>query len=293
LAAVMAVLAFILQSSLGVHGHGSSAPRTLTTFALMVLAGLVVIYTDRLVDQQRHVSALLPVAAIVVHFPLALMLRHAFAGLLRWEGLHRRILVIGSGPIVARIEEVIRRRAGRLALVGCMDGLVAEGGQLAGYARARGVDEIIIAEDEAAKLPLNALLDCRLRGFSVTDYASFHEREAGELDLDYSRARWMIFSDGFRLDRGRMMVKRIFDVVVSLVLLLLTLPVTVATAALIRLESPGSVFYRQERVGLDGRSFFITKFRSMRADAEREWGPSSGAPASTRSRRCSTCSRAT
>ena len=63
-------------------------------------------------------------------------------------------------------------------------------------------------------------------------------------------------------------IRRGRDVALSVLLLLLTLPIVLIVACLIRLESRGSVLYRQERVGLHGRSFSLWKFRSMRSDAE-------------------------
>ena len=79
----------------------------------------------------------------------------------------------------------------------------------------------------------------------------------------------MIFSDGFIAgQRISTVAKRIFDVVVSLAVLLLTLPLIGFFALLVKLESKGPVFYRQERVGLYGQTFQIPKLRSMRQDAE-------------------------
>lgn len=280
LIAAMTLFTFTLQYSLGNYNRGAlsqakpSGVRMVFTYVLMFLTCVVTIHGDRILREDAEVSFLLPLFAVIVYAPVMLLVRRSFAGILRWERLRRRILVIGSGVVAERIDEVVRRRTGRLSLVGCLEPCsfaeIASGGQLAAYARARGVDEIVIAAVD--RLPLAGLLDCRMQGLPVIDYANFHERETGEIDLDYSHLQWMVFSDGFRLDRGRMAMKRMFDVVVSLVLLFLTLPLTILTALLIRLEGPGPIFYRQERVGLNGRPFQITKFRSMRADAEKE-GP--------------------
>jgi exopolysaccharide biosynthesis polyprenyl glycosylphosphotransferase len=68
----------------------------------------------------------------------------------------------------------------------------------------------------------------------------------------------------------RKAVKRAFDIATSLTLLVLASPVMLVTALAIRLESPGPVIYRQERVGLGGRRFMCLKFRSMRNDAEQD-----------------------
>jgi exopolysaccharide biosynthesis polyprenyl glycosylphosphotransferase len=80
---------------------------------------------------------------------------------------------------------------------------------------------------------------------------------------------WLIFSDGFDCGRGTYYIKRLLDICLALFGLAVSLPVTFITALLIKLESPGPIFYRQERVGERGRVFPIVKFRSMRQDAEK------------------------
>jgi exopolysaccharide biosynthesis polyprenyl glycosylphosphotransferase len=71
----------------------------------------------------------------------------------------------------------------------------------------------------------------------------------------------------------RVIVKRLFDIVCALVLIILSLPVMLVTAALIKLESKGGIFYFQERTGFNGKPFNVVKFRSMRTDAEKDGKP--------------------
>jgi sugar transferase (PEP-CTERM system associated) len=95
------------------------------------------------------------------------------------------------------------------------------------------------------------------------------ERETGRIDLDSVNPSWLIFSDGFSSGRRLSSAfKRVFDVTSSLILLVLTAPIIAIFALLVRLESPGGAFYRQQRVGLYGEPFDVIKLRSMRADAE-------------------------
>ena len=104
---------------------------------------------------------------------------------------------------------------------------------------------------------------------TVSEISTFLERQTGRIDLNSVNPSWLIFSDGF--SSGLMlsaMFKRAFDIVASLLLLLLTLPLIVATAIAIKMESKGPAFYRQRRVGLYNESFDILKLRSMRQDAE-------------------------
>jgi exopolysaccharide biosynthesis polyprenyl glycosylphosphotransferase len=83
----------------------------------------------------------------------------------------------------------------------------------------------------------------------------------------------VISIDDVALRGGRSLLKRTVDVTVSAVGLLVLLPVFLIVAALIKLTSKGRVFYRQERMGLDGRRFRMIKFRTMKSDAEKETGP--------------------
>jgi sugar transferase (PEP-CTERM system associated) len=137
------------------------------------------------------------------------------------------------------------------------------------------IDEIIVAvrEQRGGTLPLESLLQCRISGVRVTDLAGFYERVRGEVPVESLKASWLIYGDGFKQDWSRNLVKRGFDLSVSSALLLTTLPIMALTALAIRLESRGSIIYRQERVGLGGRVFTVYKFRSMENDAEKDGKP--------------------
>ncbi len=144
---------------------------------------------------------------------------------------------------------------------------------LSNVATALHADEIVVAVEDKRGLPVTELLECKLKGIDVIDALSFWEREAGLIDYANAGAGWLTFSSGFVLDQPRRVLKYIGDFVVSLSFLVAVLPLTVLVALAIKLESPGPVFYRQERVGLNGKVFRIWKFRSMRADAERDGVP--------------------
>ncbi|HEY4076661.1 MAG TPA: TIGR03013 family XrtA/PEP-CTERM system glycosyltransferase [Rhizomicrobium sp.] len=140
-------------------------------------------------------------------------------------------------------------------------------------AHALKIDEIIVAVDDPADLPLWELLECKLSGIDVIDYLTFWEREAGEVDFTCVGPGWFAFSEGFLLNQPRRLLKRAVDFAVSFAFLVAMLPVIAVTMTAIKLESPGPVFYRQERVGLNGKTFSVWKFRSMRVDAEKEGVP--------------------
>lgn len=117
---------------------------------------------------------------------------------------------------------------------------------------------------------------CKIGGMQIVDYQTFWERETGRLDLDALHPSWLIFGKGFTRGLVSDSLKRLFDIGVSGAVLVVTtfvFPVTVIAALLVKLESPGPVLYRQERIGLYGRPFMVLKFRSMRQDAEVKGSP--------------------
>lgn len=198
-----------------------------------------------------------------------------------------RILIFGSGPTAQLVGSTLRAANPRARIVGYFRGpnepqgeIVA--GELVGNRQSLRtcaidlrVDEIIIAltERRGGSMPLRDLLDCKIAGMRVSDLSTYFERVLGQIRIDHVRAGWLIFGNGFHQGWQRTLVKRAVDLTGSLVLLLLALPLLLITAVAIKLESRGAVFYQQERVGLDGRTFKVVKFRSMRTDAEKDGQP--------------------
>jgi sugar transferase (PEP-CTERM system associated) len=137
------------------------------------------------------------------------------------------------------------------------------------------VTEIVLAlrERRGGVLPLRQLLDMRLRGLKVMDIQSFYEREQGVIRIDSMRASWMIFSNGFDKGIARDIVKRLFDIAISCLMIVLTLPIMLIAALAVLVEDGLPVLYSQERVGERGRVFRILKFRTMYRDAESDGQP--------------------
>ncbi|MBM9616079.1 exopolysaccharide biosynthesis polyprenyl glycosylphosphotransferase [Desulfobulbus rhabdoformis] len=92
---------------------------------------------------------------------------------------------------------------------------------------------------------------------------------SGKILVEKVNPAWLIFSDGFDCSRANYHIKRMLDIFLALCGLLVSSPISLVTALLIKLESPGPIFYCQERVGEKGEVFSIVKFRSMRQDAEK------------------------
>ncbi len=193
----------------------------------------------------------------------------------------RRLLILGAGPRANRIAELASKQESSFVVSGYVD--MNEGPAIVKTAIKRtdiddlpqhvidlGVSEVVLAlEERRNSLPVADLLTIKTTGVHVNDMSSFLERETGRVDLDSVNPSWFIFSDGFSSGRRISTVfKRSFDIVLSLLLLLFTGPLILLFAGLIKMESRGGAFFKQERVGLYGQKFNILKLRSMRADAE-------------------------
>lgn len=145
--------------------------------------------------------------------------------------------------------------------------------QISSIVQAGNIDRIIVALDERrGKFPIDELLLCRLKGIKVHDGVGFTEYLAGKLSIDSLYPSFLIFSNGFKNIAVFKRIKRWFDILISMACLIICFPVSLMIAIAIKLNSEGSVFYQQERVGEDGKVFRLLKFRSMRIDAE-ENGP--------------------
>jgi len=128
--------------------------------------------------------------------------------------------------------------------------------------------------DTADALPLTAeqLLEMREMGIGVNECESFYELITGKLPVSELRQSWLAFAPGFWRKRWSLWAKRLIDIVVSFVLLVLTLPIGLIAAIAVKLDSPGEVFYRQDRIGIGGVVVRIFKLRSMYAGAESRTG---------------------
>ncbi len=207
----------------------------------------------------------------------------------------RRVLIVGTGPEARKVAiELATSLARPHVLVGFYPvGTTSESAPLFEHmeaspfgegrlpifstalsidelARQHRVDEIIVAvrEQRDVGLPMDQLLASRIRGIPVLDLAAFSERTRGEVPVDSLKASWLVYGHGFVQGYLRTAIKRDFDLVASMLLLVITFPIMVLTAIAIKLDSRGPILYLQERVGYRGRSFMCPKFRSMTIDAE-------------------------
>jgi sugar transferase (PEP-CTERM system associated) len=212
---------------------------------------------------------------------LLLAVRLLLGSMLGGEAFKRRLVVLGAGNRANRIKELEQRKGAGFLVVGYI--AMNDGAQvipesinrsaiynLADFVVRLGASEVVLAlEERRNALPLSDLLRIKTTGVHVNEISTFLERETGRVDLDSVNPSWLIFSDGFSAGRRLSSIaKRLFDILASSILLLLTGPVILIAAILVKLDSKGPAFYRQQRVGLYGEEFWIVKLRTMRQDAE-------------------------
>lgn len=228
----------------------------------------------------------------LISLPLALLAMVAWRTTIHYLMGHpavgERILIVGSGETAIEVaREVLSRRDVGYRIVGFVDndpkligqslinprvvGLTTE---LHEIVRRERIDRIIVSMGERrGQFPTSQLLDLSLSGdVAIEESAAFYERLTGRVHLSTLRPSWLIFSGRGRERRASAILRRILHRSVALTGGLVSLPIALVTAILIKIESRGPVLYRQERVGRNGRPFEVMKFRSMRVDAEKD-GP--------------------
>ena len=200
-----------------------------------------------------------------------------------------RLLLVGTGTAAVDLarEMFDRRHELGVEIVGFVDsdpakvgsrvinpGVVGTIEDIPSIVRARRVDRVVVSlADARGKLPVDKLLEMKLDGVSFDHLASVYEQYTGKIAVENLRPSWLIFAPGFKKSRLLSMSKRVLDVAVAAVGVVLALPVMAMIAAAIRLTSNGPILYHQRRVGQHGRIFTVHKFRSMRPDAEAATGP--------------------
>lgn len=246
---------------------------------LLLMLGLMAIQPGMIISDNAIFAALAISASGV------LLIRTVFYQFAESSKFKQRIMVFGASGLAEELERLRRRSdwqdnllVGYLPLldekpqVRPSKVLLAKG-TLLETANHYNIDEIVVAIREVGEsFPVAELWDCKMSGIEVEDISIFLERMTGKMKLEALSPGTMIFADGFVQALHKGMVHRGFDVLVSVVFLLLSLPVMLMTAAAIFIESGarGPVLYKQFRIGRQGRRFEILKFRSMQVDAEKD-----------------------
>jgi sugar transferase (PEP-CTERM system associated) len=210
--------------------------------------------------------------------------RVAFAWCARRVAPRERLLLVGTSPAAVALARELHDRREDLGvqIVGFIDadpsrvgapvinpGVIGTIEDIPAIVRARAVDRVVVSlADARGRLPMDKLLEMKLAGVTFDHLASVYEEYIGKIAVENLRPSWLIFSSGFRKTRLLLVIKRLIDIFVAFVGLLLALPILAVLAIAVKLSSAGPVLYRQARVGQHGRIFHVYKLRSMRVDAE-------------------------
>ncbi|KAF1722552.1 MULTISPECIES: TIGR03013 family XrtA/PEP-CTERM system glycosyltransferase [Pseudoxanthomonas] len=265
-----------------VHMRHSRMDFFLRFLMSFVLGGIALVVLYYLVPQAyigRGVLAL----SLLISAAGIVAVRMLSVSLFRTDVLKQRILVLGAGNNADLINSRMRRKADRRSflVVGFVpvagqpvvvrdELLVKPPGTLADLVEELQIDELVIAPDERrGGLPMEDMLQCVQHGVNVIDLSTFFEREAGMVQLNIVDPSWLVFSGGFDYSTPRRLSKRFFDLLAAGALLVLAWPLMLLTALAVWAESGGPILYSQIRVGERGNHFKLTKFRSMRTDAEK------------------------
>ncbi len=200
----------------------------------------------------------------------------------------QNILVVGKGEVARLIAQEIKSRE-RLGFrfVGYVGDSSSSGNSpadesgeiLGGYDRIKDlialhhVRKLVVAVGERRGMyPVKEMLDAKVAGCQVIEWQGFYEKLSGCIPIDRLMPSFFIFNEGFRKSKILLVFRRVFSMILAAAALVILSPVFLLTAIIIKMDSPGPVFYYQNRVGQNGRIFRIYKFRSMRKDAEANLG---------------------
>jgi exopolysaccharide biosynthesis polyprenyl glycosylphosphotransferase len=135
------------------------------------------------------------------------------------------------------------------------------------------IDKIIITIDELDEYELDTLINFKVNGIDMITYKEFNEQIEQKIDITYIDKKWLLESMGFEIlhNTTQQKIKRLSDIIFSVILLIVTFPIILITGIIIKMSSKGPVFFRQKRLGLKNMEFEIIKFRSMKIHDQNEF----------------------
>ena len=291
-ATLLGLLVVVMNEIVGLYefrrefGRRELMVRLAAAFAGAYLAFGFVAYLVHFVQVGRKAF----IFSFVTGLPALLLLRTVAERI--WVDQRRRqtVLLLGAGSVSRSVAQAIQAAPDAYELLGCLGSATERTDSpelpclgtlddLDWFSKLTRPDVIVVAlEERRGSLPVSEIVECKLRGVQVEDWPSFYEKVSGKIPITNLRPSWLVFADGFTKPRLTIIFKRALDMVGSLGGLILMLPVLAAAAALIRWDSRGPVFFRQERLGQYGRVYSVFKFRSMRVDAHQMPAPKDGEP---------------
>lgn len=264
--------------------------RLIQALGTLCILVAIVYYLDPHLELGRGITL---IGVLIVAIILALW-RGLFSALNQRPRFAERTMIFGDGPSASRLFRELDSRPelglsviGRILVGGngsyelnwetgsphgAFDSTISHEELPTSLGR-QGVNRVIVAlDDRRGRLPVELLLSMKSRGVRIEDGTEVYEQVTGKIPIESLRLGTLLFSSGFRLSRFLVIYKRTASIVVSIVGLVLCLLFVPFVVLAIKLSSPGSLLYRQKRVGKDDVIFWCYKFRTMRADAEADTG---------------------
>ena len=262
-----------------VYGYRELFIRLLQSLGIscLLLAGIYTLFPQLIIAERVFMFALLLIVSFILSWRLV------YNWILKEEKFKEKILILGSGPFAHDIvKETEKRENTGFKVLGVLSNTnslsFTENVPVLGrikdillVTRKFPCERIVLALSEQRRnLPLSELLELKLKGKIIQDGVEFYEHLTGKIMIEKLRPSYFIFSNGFKISKFRQRVKRLLDICLSLIGLVLSMPICAIIAILIKLDSKGPVLFKQERVGEEEIPFILYKFRSMHINAERD-----------------------
>jgi sugar transferase (PEP-CTERM system associated) len=287
---IIALFCQVCMYMLDLYDLRHSQPLGLKFFSLLFVVGCVCIGIGLFsyVIPEFAVEGRMYYLAIVFLVVLLLLWREGFDYYLGNFAPAQNILVVGNGVIARTIaEELIAREKLGFRFKGYVgppepeDPLsgpswkwLGDYSQMEDIAVQNKISSVVVAiTDRRGAYPVKEMLALKTRGYVITEWPGFLENLTGRILVDSLAPSYFIFNPGFRKSALMLFTRRAVSFLVALTGLIILAPFLLLISLLIRIESPGPIFYRQERVGRNGTTFMVIKFRSMVNDAEAQSGP--------------------
>jgi sugar transferase (PEP-CTERM system associated) len=259
-----------------------SLPETVTRISQAFGFGCIILAVIYYLLPELQITSRVFWAGFLVICLSVLSLRSVYFYVLRKRMFAQVIVIIGTGKLASDISREIEGRNDSaykiLGFIGKEEPefnpkntpIFAALEDLSDSLTSKNIDRIIVApDDRRGTIPVQTLIQCKMRGIAIDQGVAFYERVAGKILVERLDPSSIFFSDGFGFSRWKRSLKRVSDILLAFPLLILSLPILILSVIIIKLESAGPIFYLQERVGEHSTPFNLIKLRSMCQDAEK------------------------
>ena len=256
----------------------------LTTFLLAVFAGtLLISIAFYLLPSWKFGRGIFLINMVLITASLYFW-RLVYESVFVSGKIPKKIVIVGAGYAGRMIYDVLKR-AKTYVIKGfvdddhnklneqiCNHSVIGDSSLIIEMAKKGEIEAVVIAITNG-KSPelLQNILDAKMQGVEIHLMADLYGNLTGKLPIKYLNNSWLVYTSLQGVDKSIYMirVKRLIDIGLSVVGLILSLPIIITASILIKLDSSGPVLYRQKRVGYNGEVFELLKFRSMTVNAER------------------------